>query len=178
MVLKVNGKTVPDIKAGTYAKLKREWKNGDKVELILPMKLQWIEHQDFQQVKISELPGGEHMYDGVSDQRNAPYALMRGPVVYMVDNIWLDSAKVEYPQNVGRDLKVFVTDNPQFKAVKLHDTNILQGPAYLVPAIINGIKTKVTMLPFSNVGKWYKDADHRVNKNSRAYSYAIWLKKV
>lgn len=61
--------------------------------------------------------------------------------------------------------------------VKLKDDNVLLGPAYKVPAIVNGVKTDVVMLPFANAGKWYKDAANKGDSKAATYSYAIWLNK-
>jgi hypothetical protein len=175
--VKVNGKAVSGVVPGKYAILEREWKNGDKVEVALPMELKWIEHDNFQKVAIKLLAGGEHMYEGTPDQKNAPYALMRGPVVYMVDNIWLDSTMSNYPQKVDSDVRVLVREKPAYEKAKLQDSNVLLGPAFKVPAMVKGVKTEVIMLPFANAGKWYKDEAHKGDKNAASYSYAIWLNK-
>ena len=141
------------------------------------MELKWVEHDNFMKVEMNRLPGGEIMYKGIPDQQNAPYALMRGPVVYMVDNIWLNESASNYPQNVSKDVKVLVTDIPKYEVIKLKDDNVLAGPAYKVPVMVNGIKTDVIMLPFSNAGKWYKDTSNQGDKNAATYTYAVWLNK-
>ena len=105
-VVKVNGELLENILPGKYTDVSREWKNGDRVDIELPMKVRWVEHDNYMKLSINTLPGGEIMYDGTPDQAHAPYALMRGPVVYMVDNIWLDKSSPNYPVNVGADVKV------------------------------------------------------------------------
>lgn len=175
--VKLNGKGLSNVAPGQYAVIEREWKTGDKVEVQLPMDLKWVEHENYMKVITKKLPGGEIMYEGTPDQQNAPYALMRGPVVYMVDNIWLDSTMSNYPGNIDNDLKVIVTKSPNYGSIKLSDDNVVMGPAYKVPAIIKGVKTDVIMLPFSNVGKWYKDPSKKGDKMAPTYSYAIWLNK-
>jgi DUF1680 family protein len=176
-IVKINGKAVAGIDAGKYAMLEREWRNGDKVEVTLPMELKWVEHENFQKVETRKLEGGEIMYTGVPDQKNAPYALMRGPLVYMVDNVWLDSTMSNYPKQVDRDVQVLVTEKPGYEKVKLQDSDVLLGPAFKVPAIVKGVKTDVIMLPFANAGKWYKDEANKGDKRAATYSYAIWLNK-
>ncbi|MCX6901048.1 MAG: glycoside hydrolase family 127 protein [Verrucomicrobia bacterium] len=61
--LTVNGKTISDIKPGSYARLTRTWKNGDKVRLTL----------DFA-VRCEKDPGG-----------SGRVAITRGPVVFALD---------------------------------------------------------------------------------------------
>jgi uncharacterized protein len=176
-VVKVNGELLESILPGKYTDVSREWKNGDRVDIELPMKVRWVEHDNYMKLSINTLPGGEIMYDGTPDQAHAPYALMRGPVVYMVDNIWLDKSSPNFPVNVGAEVKVLAAENPNYKTVELNDDNVLLGPALKVPAFVNGVKSDVIMLPFANVGKWRKNEKDTVDKNSDAYSYAVWLNK-
>lgn len=175
--VKLNGKIVVGVIPGEYLEIEREWKNGDKLDVNFPMELKWVEHENFMKVEVKKLPGGEIMYDGTADQKNAPYALMRGPVVYMADNIWLNNSMPNYPKKVGSDVKIIVNEHPNYQVVKLKDDNVIAGPAYKVPVMVNGNKTDVIMLPFSNAGKWYKDAQNKGDKNAATYSYAIWLNK-
>lgn len=176
-VVKLNGKTLENITPGNYAIIEREWKNGDKVELKLPMELHWVEHENYMDVVANKLPDGEIVYEGKPDQANAPYALMRGPVVYMVDNIWLNQNMPDYPQKVDDDVRVIVSDKPEYKTVLLSDSNVVLGPAYIVPAVVKGTRKDVVMLPFANAGKWYKDSTDKVDNKAAKYSYAIWLKR-
>lgn len=67
--LKVNGKTVATkAEPNTYFPLKRKWKQGDKVELLLDMKVQLIESNPL-----------------VEETRNET-AIQRGPVVYSLES--------------------------------------------------------------------------------------------
>lgn len=167
----VNGKAVEDVKAGTYTSITRKWKTGDKIELQLPMELRWVRR--------------EHHMD-VSDRKpyvakedpNAPYALLRGPIVYAVDNIWYEGDTASFPKNVMHDVKFVLTDPAKLQEVKPTDKNIM-GPGYIVPIeLSNGTQTKITMYPFANIGKWYKDESSKPAKDSEAYSYGIWLKGI
>lgn len=172
---KINGKTISGVVSGSYLILDREWKNKDHIEIQLPMELKWVKHENYMDVKTTRLPGGEIMYEGKLDDANAPYALMRGPVVYMVDNVWLDETSANYPKDVANDVAVMVTSSPQYKTIKTKEKDAILGPVYQVPVMINGQKKDVVMLPFSNVGKWYKDDKTKGDKNAATYSYAIWM---
>jgi len=95
----------------------------------------------------------------------------------MLDNIWLDKSMSNYPKDVYKEVKVIVAQEPNVETVKLKDKNILLGPAFSLPAMVNDSKTDVLMLPFANVGKWYKNPEEKGDKNAARYSYAIWLNK-
>jgi DUF1680 family protein len=176
--IKLNGKVLPDVVRGQYTVIEREWEKGDQVEIVLPMELKWVEHDNYLKLKTKILAGGETMYEGISDQKNAPYALMRGPVVYMADNIWLNAKSTNYPQEVDKDVKVFAEENPDYEVAKLKSDNFLLGPIYQVPVQIKGVKTDIIMLPFANAGNWYKDARDKGDRNALTYSYAVWLDRV
>ena len=68
--LEVNGKTVRDIKPGSYTRLARTWKSGDKVRLTL----------DFA-VRCEKDPGG-----------SGRVAIVRGPVVFAMDKRFIKPA--------------------------------------------------------------------------------------
>lgn len=177
-VIKLNGKVLPDVVGGQYMVIEREWKKGDWVEIVLPMELKWVEHDNYLKLTTKTLSGGEMMYEGIPDQKNAPYALMRGPVVYMADNIWLNNNGTNYPQEVDKDVEVIPEQNPRYEQVTLKTDNILLGPIYKVPVQIKGERTDVIMLPFANAGNWYKDATDKGDRNASTYSYAVWLNKL
>ncbi|MGV8136086.1 MAG: beta-L-arabinofuranosidase domain-containing protein [Mangrovibacterium sp.] len=175
--IKLNGKVLTDVVSGQYTVIEREWKKGDGLEIVLPMELKWVEHDNYLKLTTKILAGGETMYEGTPDQKNAPYALMRGPLVYMADNIWLNNAMANYPREVDKDVKVFPEKNPGYEVVKLKSDNVLLGPVYKVPVRINDITSDVIMLPFANAGNWYRDAKGKGDRNASSYSYAIWLNK-
>lgn len=176
--ISINGKKQTDVASGAYFKLNKEWKKGDKITIQLPMELSWVEHKNYMNVSMHYLPGGEHMYKGVPDQQNAPFALMRGPVVYMVDNIWLDKTKALYPNEVAKEVRVDPSRIADIKEVKLQTEATILGPTYEVPVVIKDKETTVPMLPFSNVGKWYQNANDKGDKFAPTFSYAIWLNKI
>ena len=175
--VKVNGQIIANVKPGSYAQLTRSWRNKDKIDIILPMKVAWVKLDHFTKPVVTRLAGGEEMYGEVEDPK-APYALMRGPVVYVLDNIWWNRSDSDFPGNVMTDIKYIIKDNPQYKEVNLHHPNIL-GPVFEVPVKLldNKVKT-VIMLPFSNIGIWYLDANNKPEKNSKTNSYAIFCQGI
>jgi hypothetical protein len=53
------------------------------------------------------------------------------------------------------------------------------GPGYKVPVqLADGKNTTIDVFPFANIGKWYKDPAGKPARDSKAYSYAIWLKGI
>jgi hypothetical protein len=175
--VKVNGQIIENIKPGSYAQLTRLWKNSDKIDMILPMQVVWVKLDHFSKNVMTKLSGGEEMYKELEDT-NAPYSLMRGPVVYVLDNIWWDKNDPDFPKNVVTDVKFVIKDNPHYPEVELHHPNIL-GPVFEVPVKLSDNKVKtVKMLPFSNIGIWYLDPNNRPDKNSKANSYAIFCEGI
>ena len=176
-IVKVNGQTIENIKPGFYAKITRSWKKNDKIDIVLPMQVAWVKLDHFSKTVITKLQGGEEMYTEVEDP-NAPYALMRGPVVYVLDNIWWDKNDADFPKNVMADVKYIVKDHPEYKVVDLHHPNIL-GPVFEVPVQLSGKKVKnAIMLPFSNIGIWYLDGKTKPETNSKTNSYAIFCEGI
>lgn len=79
--IKVNGRAVkPDVKSG-YAMIKRKWKAGDKIELVLPMKPM--------RVKADER---------IEDDRGR-VALRYGPLIYSIESVDQDINKVLSPSS-------------------------------------------------------------------------------
>jgi len=154
--LSVNGRKVSDIKSGTYAKLDRRWKKGDRVTLSLPMQARWIKRS--------------HTTEDL-------WALKRGPVVYAVDTVyWDEHAKEELesvPEDLSKVIKVVIA-RPR-RADDLPPAGVL-GPAYSVTVVLpNSKRVQVEALPFANAGKWYSGAADKPERDERRYSYAVWL---
>lgn len=87
--LKVNGQAPPDaLKPGSYAKIRRQWKAGDVIQLDLPMPIRLMEASP----KVRKLRG--------------KVAVMRGPLVYCLElptsddggRVWKDG--VFLPENI------------------------------------------------------------------------------
>ena len=88
VTLKINGRLVNPIMANGYAKIQREWKSGDSIELSLPMPVRRI------------------LADSRVKDDAGLVALERGPLVYCA----------EWPDNGGHALNLVVPDNTQFRS--------------------------------------------------------------
>lgn len=167
----VNGKVLTGVQAGTYAKITRHWKAGDVITLDLPMELKWVEHDHY--MKTSD----RKPYKAVPDP-NPPYALVRGPVVYALDDIWYEGDTSDFSRGWMDTVKYVISDPGGFRQLPAPGRDIL-GPGYEVPIVLaDGRKTHLPVYPFANIGKWYRDAAHKPDSNSAAWTYAIWLKGV
>jgi len=193
----VNGQPVTDeLTPRSYAVLTRDWKQGDRVELTLPMQARWT--------------AGRQGNDGL-------YALVRGPVVYALDSVWCDEptrkalvgdAKGDpFPGLSGVLLDPDALDagltpaetpkralGPAWRArIALADGGVPGAtPKFLLgretkdlgtlkpelecgtPAT-GGSRALATMLPFANVGTWYRTDAERNERKGRRDAYAVWL---
>jgi sialate O-acetylesterase len=166
--LTLNGKAVNDVRPGAYAIITRTWRPGDKLTLELPMQLQWVRHAHYQKT------ADRKPYKTQPDP-DAPYALVRGPVVYAVDDIWYKGDTATFFKGWMDSMRI-VLDNPAtLRQLPSPDKHIL-GPGYEVELLDNGRKIPIPVYPFANIGKWYRDPSHKPDSNSAAWSYAIWLK--
>jgi len=168
-VVAVNGEVVSGVVPGRYVVLKRVWKRGDKIDVLLPMELNWVRHEHY--LKTSD----RKPYKTAPDA-DAPYALERGPVVYAMDDIWYKGDTAEFAGSLD-SVKYVLAPAAGFRPIAA-PAGIL-GPGYEVPMVLSGGK-EVTMpvYPFANIGKWYRDAAHKPDSNAAAWKYAIWLKGV
>jgi len=169
----VNGIKISTIKPGSYTTITRSWKPNDVVKLILPMQLKWIEHDHFSNFVTNRLPSGENMFDvDINTKPTAPFALIRGPIVYAVDDLWWKGSSK--PTDVGTETAYVRTDLQTIKQVNLPKQML--GPAYEIQLkTVTGEQVKTLAVPFTNVGLWYRFGEVKPEKNSKAYSYAIWL---
>jgi uncharacterized protein len=134
------------VKPGTYTSVQTE--RGDVVNLEFPMQFKWVQH--------------DHFFG------SAPWALTRGPVVYAVDTVWWTNAA---PYDVGTEAGII---REELKLVAALPGTL--GPACEVNLkLADGRVTKAMMLPFTNIGHWYRANAPKPEKNSRAFSYAVWL---
>ena len=167
----VNGKPLQGVVAGHYLNINRRWKAGDKISVQLPMKLEWVRRQH-------HINASDRKPYKTSEELNAPYALVRGPLVYSVDNTWYEGALSDFPDKTLSDIRLVLDDPATFAEVKTPRADML-GPGYRVPVQLgNGRRTSLPVYPFANIGVWYKDANAKPDQNSDTYSYAIWLKGV
>lgn len=158
--LRVNGEAVEGVQPGSYAGLDREWKQGDRVVLSLPMTAAWIK--------------GSHTTDGM-------WALTRGPVVYAVDTVLWDeqtlNALGDAPKDLSKVIGLIIDEsNPNADLDTTPVPGGALGPGYRVMvAFPNGKKAEVSAWPFANVGRWYSDAAQKPNRGERRYAFAVWL---
>lgn len=170
-VLTVNGKTQPAPRSGSYAAITRVWHAGDHITLELPMALQWVRHDYYS--KTSDRKPYKQTPDA-----DAPYALVRGPVVYAVDDIWYGGDTADFRRGWMDTVKYVVQDAAALQQLPAPGKDIL-GPGYEVSVLLgNGKRTSLPVFPFANIGKWYRDAAHKPDSNAAAWGYAIWLKGV
>jgi len=166
--LMLNAQPIP-VKAGSYARITRTWRKGDKLTLSLPMQLEWVRHDHYQRT------ADRKPYKTTPDD-NAPYALVRGPVVYAVDDIWYKGDTAAFAKGWMDSVRYLLTSADQLKPIPNSDPNIL-GPGYEIQLLLaNGAKVDIPVYPFANIGKWYRDPDHKPDPNAAAWTYAIWLK--
>ena len=125
------------------------------MKLTFPMTARWVEHD--------HLP---------ADQ--ARWALVRGPLVYAVDNLWWDVKDIAAPHQVDQALALAAGQRGSIKQAPAPAG--LLGPAYRAALTTgDGAVVEPLLVPFANVGVWYKDPAKKPDRNSAAYSYAVWL---
>ena len=157
------------LQAGTYTRITRVWHPGDRITLELPMELEWVVHDHYQ--KTSD----RKPYKTTPDA-DAPYALVRGPVVYALDDIWYTGDTADFGKGWMDTVKYVLADPGGFRPLPAPGKDIL-GPGYEVPIqLATGRRTSIPVFPFANIGKWYKDPAHKPDSNAAAWTYAIWLK--
>ena len=173
--VQVNGKPQPNLRPGTYLAIERPWKPGDVVELTFPMELKWVQSDAPARTEISRLPGGEIMHKPVEGD-TPPWALVRGPVVYAVDTLWWNNPAVPAPANAGEELAA-ITDLALVKETAKPEGIV--GPTYETSFVTtSGTTVRAMMVPFTNVGRWYRADRPKPGIHQAAYSYAIWLQRV
>jgi len=161
--LKVNGTSVAgELKPGSYARIEREWKPGDRLELTLPMETRWL--------------AGTHGNGGL-------FCLARGPLVYALDTVWCDAAT---RRALVADAKggaipglggiVLDPEAPTGSFEPAPTPAGALGPAFVVRiALADGRRALATMLPFANVGTWYRSPAEQRQRTGRRDAFAVWL---
>jgi hypothetical protein len=157
-----------------YAVISGQWQRDKKVtvDLTFPMETRWIERQNHVEDRIVRLEGGgaEQMREAV-EVPYSPYALVHGPLVYVYDTAWQIEDNPLPPDMLGFD-----AGNP----AQLCEANTparAMGPALMTRMNTpDGQKQEVLMLPFANIGRWYKnEAEKERVRNTPTYPYAVWL---
>jgi len=160
----VNGQPVAERprREPTFAAVAREWRAGDRVTVTLPMEPRWF--------------AGRRGNDG-------RFCLLRGPLVYALDTVWCDPATRRalvgdaagdpFPGLAG----LLLDAEASGAAITPVETPARAfGPAYRVRvALTDGQRALATMLPFGNIGVWYRDEAERRERTGRRDGYAVWL---
>ena len=170
-VLTVNGDSMEEVKPGTYCTITRRWKSGDKITLDMPMQAHWVMHDHY--LKTSD----RKPYKTTPDA-DVPYALVRGPVVYAVDDIWYKGDTAVFGKGWMDSIRYVLSSPGPGRELPSPGKDIL-GPGYeitLVEANGHGSKITLPVYPFANIGKWYRDPADRPDSNAAAWTYATWLK--
>lgn len=135
-VLKVDGEPV-ETKPGSYTRIQRMWKNGDKVRLTLDLR-----------GRILEAPDG-----------NGQLAVVRGPLVLALDNRLTPDATGEIKATLDRSTFPFIELQPDPKA----SATIGAWEAFGVPFIVDGKTRMLTMCDFASAGNaWKTENQYRV----------------
>ncbi|WP_100612794.1 glycoside hydrolase family 127 protein [Confluentibacter lentus] len=117
----VNGKEVPQVKAGEYVKLNQFWKKGDKIILEFDMKPRLIKGRDQVAAEKGKL------------------AIMRGPLVYCIES----------PDN--RNINISDVALPLNTIIKEEKTNDLNGTVRLSAQawdVVNQREVQISTIPY------------------------------
>ncbi len=163
--IQINGTAASGVAIGNYVAL--SVKPGDKVTVTYPSELVWVK--------------GDYSNEGL-------WAMKKGPMVYCIDAAFM--TKEESIQAFGTEVaKVTssgVLDPEDGKAVKVSGTlefaeGRYLGTGYKVPmATVNG-EQPVTVVPYANIGQWYRYGEEAPGlfgsgySSAARYSYAIWM---
>jgi len=106
------------------------------------------------------------------------YALKRGPVVYALDTVDWDGKSLaklgQVPDNIAERVGIAIEKAGEIETADVPLGTLGPG-AWVNVELFNGEKLRVKMLPFANIGRWYRDPANKPEKNSASFAYAIWL---
>jgi hypothetical protein len=108
-----------------------------------------------------------------TESQTRPWALTRGPLVYAVDTLWWSDTNQPPPARAGDDLAVIpdpttLRDEPKPEGIF--------GPTYTALCqTASGQAARVVMIPFTDIGRWYRTDRPRPDAHTAAYTYAVWL---
>ncbi len=150
----VNGQAWAAAKPAGYARLDRAWRAGDTVTLTFPMQPRWVAHDHW-------------------DAGPAPRALVRGPLVYALDTVWWSDPAAPAPYEAGREAAL-AGDAPAVRERPAGGQAL--GPFYETDVqLLSGRTARACLVPFANIGRWYRDGAPKPERHNRAFSYAVWL---
>ena len=162
-VVKVNGKTVDGVAAGNYIAVTVN--SGDRIEITYPSELTWVE----------------------GDNSNAGLWAMKSLMVYAIAAAFM--SEEESQEAYGSDIAIVSAtsvlkpeaDQPvqTEEKVDFQDERIL-GAGYRVVMTTSRGEQEVTIVPYANIGQWYRVGEERpADYNSAArYPYAIWISAI
>jgi hypothetical protein len=135
--IEVNGQAVPDVKPGTYARLARQWKPGDRVRLKFDLAVRAVRE-----------PGG-----------SSQVAILRGPVVLALDR------RITQPQAGAKVMVKTDARGVIAQATEVHD-GLPEGIRFAidVPCVTaDGKAVSLRMCDFASAGRtWSADSALRV----------------
>ena len=125
VVLKVNGEAIatPDMQRG-YARIHRTWKEGDIIELNLPMEVRHV-----------------YAHPEVEAGRGR-VALQRGPIVYCVESVDNSGSLESYSLNPDASL------NTEYRPDLLDGVSVVSGPAVCKAESDQPMDVELTAIPF------------------------------
>ncbi|MCA9241292.1 MAG: glycoside hydrolase family 127 protein [Planctomycetales bacterium] len=170
--VELNGRAVNGAVPGAYLTIKRSWQSGDQLHVSFPMEPHWVQSDATWKTEIRRLPGGEIMHEPAANATQ-PWALVRGPVVYAVDTLWWNNPNIPAPADAGGDLGAMPDDT---QLVEVPAPEGLIGPAFRAPFFTSSGEPVTTLLvPFTNIGHWYRAGQPKPNQHAVASSYAVWV---
>lgn len=162
--VRINGEAVDAVTAGSYIAVTVN--DGDRVEITYPSELTWVE--------------GDNSNDGL-------WAMKKGPMVYAIAAAFM--SEEESQEAYGSDIAI-VSATSVLKPedgqpvqtegkVDFQDERIL-GAGYRVTMTTSRGEQEVTVVPYANIGQWYRVGEERPSDyNSAArYPYAIWISAI
>lgn len=162
--VKINGEAVDGAAAGNYIAVTVN--SGDRIEITYPSELTWVE--------------GDNSNDGL-------WAMKKGPMVYAIAAAFM--SEEESQEAYGSDIAI-VSATSVLKPeagqpvqtegkVDFQDDRIL-GAGYRVMMTTSRGEQEVTVVPYANIGQWYRIGGERPSdyNSAQRYPYAIWISAI
>ncbi len=162
--IKINGEAVEGVAADSYVAVTVS--TGDKVEITYPSELTWVQ--------------GDNSNDGL-------WAMKKGPMVYALAAAFMtqEESQAAYGSDIASATATSVITPEDGQAVKTEgevefDDARIFGKGYRVLMTTAKGEQEVTVVPYANIGQWYRVGDARPSNYNSAvrYPYAIWLSAI
>ena len=162
--VKINGEAVDAVTAGSYIAVTVN--AGDRIEITYPSELTWVE--------------GDNSNDGL-------WAMKKGPMVYAIAAAFM--SEEESQEAYGSDIAIVSAtsvlkpeaDKPvqTEEKVEFQDERIL-GAGYRVIMTTSRGEQEVTVVPYANIGQWYRFGEERPSDYNSAerYPHSIWISAI